>query len=105
MILLTCCAVPYLLLDRYVVALLPVVAFGTITEGSLTAELGVRYTGEDDQVLVVVMNLLVRAAPILCKTNRLLSLARESTRRLSSDVYRVRISGLCWVGRLLLQSQ
>ena len=48
------------LVDRYVVAMLPVVAFGTITEGSLTAELGVRYTSEEDQVTVIVMNMLVR---------------------------------------------
>ena len=41
--------------------MLPVVAFGTITEGSLTAELGVRYSSEEDQVTVIVMNMLVRA--------------------------------------------
>ena len=41
--------------------MLPVVAFGTISEGSLTAELGVRYTGQDDKVIVIVMNMLVRS--------------------------------------------
>lgn len=48
-----------------VVALLPVVAFGTITEGSLTAELGHRFKDDDDRPWIVLMNLLVTAAVVL----------------------------------------
>ncbi len=48
-----------------VVALLPVVAFGTITEGSLTAELGHRFKNDDDRPWVVLMNLLVTVAVVL----------------------------------------
>ena len=54
----------FLVMNRYLVAMLPVVAFGRITEGSLTAELGIRYTGEDDRVTVIVMNMLVRSAAV-----------------------------------------
>jgi hypothetical protein len=61
---LAACVGAFLLLGRYVVAMLPVVAFGRITEGSLTAELGIRYAGEDDQVTVIVMNMLVRSVEI-----------------------------------------
>lgn len=48
-----------------VVALLPVVAFGTITEGSLTAELGRRFTDDDNRPWIVLMNLLVTTAVVL----------------------------------------
>ena len=47
------------------VALLPVVVFGTITEGSLTAELGRRFKDSSDQPWIVLMNLLVTVAVIL----------------------------------------
>ena len=49
----------------YVVALLPVVAFGRIREGSLTAELGWRFTEQSDRVMIVGMNLAVTLAVIL----------------------------------------
>ena len=55
----------HIIRSRYLVAILPVVAFGSITEGSLTAELGVRYTGAGDRVTVIAMNLLVVAAVTL----------------------------------------
>ena len=65
----------FLLLGRYIVAILPVVAFGSITEGSLTAELGIRYTNENDQVKVIVMNMLVRSAESL---HRVLQIPRSA---------------------------
>ena len=47
------------------VAMIPVVAFSEITQGSLTAELGHRFREPDDRPWVAAMNLLVTLAVIL----------------------------------------
>jgi hypothetical protein len=47
------------------VGLLPVVGFGPLGQGSLTAELGVRFRGRGDRVWITLMNALVTAAVTL----------------------------------------